>query len=165
MTLMLLSAFGGWLGHAALPQAWAQTPPLLTGVNWSSLTSNQKAALEPLADRWPQMSPEHQRKWLAMSRNYRQLSPADQERLHARMLAWAKLSSTQRMQTRRNFGNAKGALSADERRARWDAFNSLDEDEREALARKGNPVRVRSAAPAVQPQPLVVKLPEPKQAR
>ena len=162
MMVTLLGACSVWLLHASLPQVQAQPAPILTSVNWRSLSASQKAALEPLADRWPHMTPEHQRKWLAISSNYRQLSGPEQERLHERMLTWAKMSSAQRMQTRRNYDNARETLSADQRRARWDAYKNLGDDERDALMRKGNPVRLRGTAPAVQAQPLKVKLPEPK---
>ncbi|ARU05431.1 hypothetical protein CCO03_12695 [Comamonas serinivorans] len=165
LTLTLLGVFGGWATQVALPLAQAQPAPMLTSVSWGSLSASQKAALQPLAERWSAMSPEHQRKWLAVSSNYKQLSPPEQARLHERMLDWAKMSKAERMQARRNYGNAKGELSADERKAKWDAFKSLDDDEREALAREGNPTRIRSTAPAVQPQPLNVKLPAQKPQR
>jgi hypothetical protein len=164
---MLSAALLGACGLLAISasQVLAQPTPILTSVEWSSLSADQKAALQPLARRWSRMSPDNQRKWLAVSSNYKHLSPAEQELLHERMVDWASMSKAKRMQTRVNYGNARKSLSADERKAKWDEFRSLDEDEREALARKGNPPSVRSTAPAVQPQPLRVKLPEPKQSR
>ena len=132
--------------------------PALTGVSWASLSGDQKRALQPLADRWGQMPPEQQRKWIAVSANYKQLSPREQERLQDRMEEWAGMSNSQRMEARRNFGTARQELSADERKAKWDEFNNLDSDQRKALAPKNAPVR--STAPAPRTQPLTVTLPE-----
>ena len=130
----------------------------LAGVGWSSLSADQKQALQPLASRWSQLQPEQQRKWIAVSANYKQLSPREQERLQDRMEEWAGMSNSQRMEARRNFGTARKELSADERKAKWDEFNNLDSDQRKALAPKTTPVR--STAPAPRTQPLTVTLPE-----
>ena len=51
--------------------------------------ARQQRALAPLAADWDELTEPHKRKWLALSRNYAKLPPADQEILHSRMTEWA----------------------------------------------------------------------------
>jgi hypothetical protein len=76
---------------------------------------------------------EHQRKWIALARNYHRLKPAEQATLQQRMSDWAQLSPSQRTRARLNFGEAR-RLPADEKRAQWEAYQALSEQERERLA-------------------------------
>jgi hypothetical protein len=103
------------------------------GIAWRDLTARQKTALAPLKEQWPTLSVEHQRKWIALARNYHRLKPAEQATLQQRMSDWAQLSPSQRTRARLNFGEAR-RLPADEKRAQWEAYQALSEQERERLA-------------------------------
>ncbi len=118
---------------------------------WSELQPMQQRALKPLAGTWNSISEPQKRKWLAISRNFDKLPPAEQATLHARMGEWVGLSATQRSQARLNFAETK-QLSADEKQAKWQAYQALSAEEKQKLA-EGGPRRLTGAATAVKPVP------------
>lgn len=137
---------------AARPVA-APSKPL-----WRDLSARQQRALEPLALQWDSLTEPHKRKWLALSRNYARLSPAEQEILHSRMTEWATLSNQQRSQARFNFAEVK-QVPVDERKAKWEAYQALSEEERRELAARAKPRP--GAAASIRPVPAqkLVQLP------
>lgn len=122
-----------------------------TRPTWSELTAEQKEALQPLAAHWHSLHPGHKRKWLALSRNYANMSADDQTTLHSRMIEWAALSNQQRAQARLNFAEVK-RVPADERKAKWEQYQALSEEEKRRLAERA-PARPRGAAIPVRPVP------------
>jgi len=126
---------------------------------WSDLKPEQQEALQPLAPHWAGLSEAHKRKWLALSRNYPTLSPEGRSTLHSRMSDWAGLSFQQRAQARLNFAEIQ-RLAADDRKAKWEAYQALSEDERATLARRAPP-RSPGAALPLQPVPLTKLAPTP----
>ena len=129
------------------PKAAVASKPL-----WDSLTPGQQAALKPLAPHWNGISEPHKRKWLALSRNYAAMKPEDQATLHSRMTEWAGLSAQQRAQARLNFAEVK-RLPADERKAKWEAYQALSEEEKRTLAERARSARPSSVAVPVRPVP------------
>lgn len=117
---------------------------------WRELTARQQRALEPLAPHWDSLTEPHKRKWLALSRNYASLPPADQETLHSRMIEWAALSNQQRTQARFNFAEVK-QVPVDERKAKWEAYQALSEEEKRKLAERAQPRP--GAAATIRPVP------------
>ncbi len=122
-----------------------------TRPSWAELTGTQQQALRPLAASWSGMSEAQKRKWIALSSNYHAMPAAEQAKLHSRMAEWVALSPQQRAQARLNFGEAKG-LAPDDRKAKWEAYQALPEDERRKLA-AGSVVRTSPTAPALRPVP------------
>jgi hypothetical protein len=118
---------------------------------WRELTPEQQHALYPLTLVWDELSEQHKRKWLALSRNHAKLSPAEQAIQHSRMTQWATLSQRERAQARFNFAEVK-QLPADERRAKWEAYQALSEDEKRRLAERA-PARPVGVAPTIAPVP------------
>lgn len=118
---------------------------------WTELTPDQQHALQPLAPSWNGMTEAHRRKWLAMSQNFRSLSPDEQAKMQTRMTEWAALSPQQRTQARLNFAEAK-RLPADERKAKWEAYQALSAEEKRKLA-AGAPKKTPPTAAAVRPIP------------
>ncbi|AGU49604.1 hypothetical protein VAPA_1c25040 [Variovorax paradoxus B4] len=118
---------------------------------WSELTAEQQQALRPLASHWHALNPGHKRKWLALSRNYANMSADDQTTLHSRMIEWAALSNQQRAQARLNFAEVK-RVPADERRAKWEEYQALSAEEKRRLAERA-PAKPRGAAIPVRPVP------------
>ena len=125
---------------------------------WRDLSTRQQRALEPLALQWDSLTEPHKRKWLALSRNYAKLSPAEQEVLHSRMTEWATLSNQQRSQARLNFAEVK-QVPVDERKAKWEAYQALSEEEKRELAARAKPRP--GAAVSIRPVPAqkLVQLP------
>ena len=142
--------------------AWAQTSPPAVGQpttphsttpksGWQKLSKEQQDALEPLQALWSGMSEPHKRKWLALSRNFHQLSPDEKAVLQGRMREWAALTPQQRTLARLNFADVK-QLPQDQKRALWDAYQALSPEEKQKLANQ-QPKPLQSAAPAVKPTP------------
>ncbi|VTU35623.1 hypothetical protein H4CHR_03704 [Variovorax sp. PBS-H4] len=140
---------------APAPKPVAPSKPL-----WRDLSARQQRALEPLALQWNGLTEPHKRKWLALSRNYARLSPAEQEILHSRMTEWATLSNQQRSQARFNFAEVK-QVPVDERKAKWEAYQALSEEEKRELAARAKPRP--GAAASIRPVPAqkLVQLPAP----
>ncbi len=128
----------GLLTAACLLATAAQAQP------WTALSAEQQTALAPLAAQWPGMSDEQQRHWLALAQSYRAMSAPEQAALQTRMREWANLTPQQRAQARQSFDEARH-VPADEKRAKWEAYQHLPPQERERLAHEPAPT---IAAPA-----------------
>ena len=139
--------------------------PLTSESGWSKLTLPQKNALQPLARSWDSLSPGQQRKWLEVSRNYPSLPAADKANMHSRMVEWGALSNRERAEARLNFATTtelSHELTPQEKKAKWEAYQSLSAEEKKTLANKGSrpPVGAATAIRPVAPQKLVA-LPAP----
>lgn len=156
----LLSLPGPGFAQAAKPATAASKPsvatppkPAATEQSWAKLTPVQQQALKPLALKWNTLSEAQKRKWLKISQNYPLLSTEEQTTLHSRMHEWVSLSPQQRAQARLNFGKTKelsGQLTAEEKRARWQAYQALSAEEKQKLAAKASP-KPKGTATAVKP--------------
>lgn len=133
------------------PAANAAVPARNSRPAWNELTKDERRALQPLQADWARMSEPHKRKWIELSRNYPQMAPADQQRLHARMTDWAKLSPQQRAQARLNFAQAS-ELTPEERQERWKAYQALTPEQRNQL-RSSAQAKPPGAATPVRPVP------------
>jgi hypothetical protein len=132
---------------------------------WFKLTPQQKNALQPLASSWDSLSAGQQRKWLEVSRNYRALSAVDKANMHSRMAEWAALSNRERAEARLNFATAtelSHELTQQEKKAKWEAYQSLSAAEKKRLANKASRPPA-GAATAIRPVPAqkMVALPTP----
>lgn len=125
------------------------------GPAWTELTADQRQSLAPLADSWPQISEAQKRKWIALAGNFNRMSAQEQAKLHSRMAEWAALSPQQRAQARLNFGETQ-QLSAEEKRAKWEAYQALSPDEKRKLAESATrkPPTTAAAVKPVAPQKL-----------
>lgn len=135
---------------AGSPKAAVPSPksrPAAAKPLWTDLTAAQQTALRPLAQAWNGLSDAHKRKWLVLSRNYHKLSPDEQTTLHGRMADWASLSARDRAQARLNFAEVKRLAPADERKAMWEAYQALSEEERRKLAASAAAVPSTAALP------------------
>lgn len=128
---------------------------------WTELTASQQMALRPLAGRWAEISEQQRRKWIALSQNFHKLPAPEQEKLHSRMTDWAALSAQQRNLARLNFAETN-KLAPDDKKAQWEAYQALSEEEKQNLAAKA-PKKQTGAATAIKPvapQKMVV-VPKP----
>lgn len=127
--------------------------PAFSGPAWTELNPAQREVLAPLASAWPSLSESHKRKWLEMARSYRTLPPEEQAKMQGRMKEWVALTPQQRSQARLNFAKTKELskeLTAEEKKAKWEAYQSLSTEEKRKLADKA-PARPVGAAPASKP--------------
>jgi hypothetical protein len=102
---------------------------------WKELTPPQQLSLQPLASRWDRMNGTHKQKWLLISKNYQNLPPDEQAKLHRHMSKWVGLSQRQRAQARMSFKGAK-ALSSEQKTAQWAAYQALSPEEKRKFAAK-----------------------------
>jgi hypothetical protein len=116
---------------------------------WVELTSAQQLALKPLSASWNALSEGRKRKWLALSKNYPNMSSAEKVKLQERMSEWVTLSAQQRNQARLNYAQSK-AISPTEKQEKWQAYQALSPEEKHKLAVKVPPPP-KGAAPAVKP--------------
>jgi len=140
------------LGNSAHPpsaSSAANSSPAPNLGAWQSLSKRQKLALAPLAGEWHELTAQQRQKWLVLSKNFLQLSDEEQMTLHSRMREWASLSPRQRSQARFHF-NTTQALSAQDKRAQWEAYQALTEQEKRKLSSGPKPP-IKSAARSFAP--------------
>ena len=136
--------------HAAKPVVAAAKIVKAPADTWDKLTPAQKAALQPLSANWASLTEGHRRKWLAVSANFAQFSPADKTKLHGRMTDWASLSTQQREQARINFAQTK-TLTPSDKQAKWESYQALPPETKQALANINVAPKPTGAATAVKP--------------
>ncbi len=124
-------------------------PQVETGPGWETLTTPQKLALYPLAERWALISEAQKRRWLALAANFPALPEEEQAKFHDRMTDWASLSAQQRNQARLNYA-VTNRLARDDKRAQWEAYQALSDEEKRALAARAAP-KPKGAATALRP--------------
>jgi hypothetical protein len=119
---------------------WAETPsPSLIATppqpKWSDLTVQQKIVLAPLSDDWDSMEYFRQKKWLVIAARFPEMTPEDQRRIQGQMQAWGKLTPEQRELARENFktANQLPVEKKQELKQKWEEYSSLPEDEKEKL--------------------------------
>lgn len=133
---------------AVQPHKPAQ-PHLEVGPKWSELKPEQQATLLPLEHLWSGLEENRKRKWLAIAKSFPTLSPQAQETAQQRMREWAALSPAQRSQARLNFAQLQ-QLDPEEKKAKWEAFQALNDEEKQKL-QPIKPVLPKGAATAPKP--------------
>lgn len=103
--------------------------------SWSGLTPKQQALLAPLERDWADISDAQRSKWLSATPTLATMSGEEIKRVHDRIRDWTLLSGSERVNARIGFQVAK-QLTAEQRQARWEAYQALPLAERQALADK-----------------------------
>ena len=157
MAALLIFSSSGFaqMPKPAIPASAAPTGRAApAGPAWSELTLLQQQALAPLSSSWnTSMSEPQKRKWLEISKNYSALPPEGQATLTSRMKEWVALSPQERAQARLNFGKTKELskqLTAEEKKAQWEAYQALSPEEKHKLAANASP-KPAGAATAIKP--------------
>lgn len=128
-----------------------QPQEIPAGPGWETLNTPQKLALYPLAERWAVLSEAQKRRWLALAQTFSTLPQEEQDKLHSRMTEWANLSVQQRNQARINYANTQ-QLAPNDKRAQWEAYQALSDEEKRSLA-AGAAKLPAGAALAIKPVP------------
>lgn len=102
---------------------------------WRDLTPAQRGLLAPLRAHWGDMDADEQAQWLALTARADRMPDTERSRLQARIGDWARLSPGQRGQARLQYQQAQ-RWDATDRRARWEAYQSLHPDARKVLAER-----------------------------
>lgn len=138
---------------SALPAKTVVAQAAYSSPLWTELSPVEREILKPLASTWNTLSQNHKRKWLQMAKSYPALSTEEQVKMQGRMKAWVALSPQQRTQARLNFAKTKELskeLTAEEKQAKWQAYQALSDEEKRKLAAKAPP-KPAGAAPAAKP--------------
>lgn len=134
-------------------------PKTEAGPSWNELTSEQHAALRPLAARWSSLSANQKRKWIALSRTHDKLSPQESARMHSRMSTWATLSPSERAQARLNFAESR-ELGPQDKSAQWEAYQALPNEQKMDLVRQS--AKPTGASVAATGAPKLKLTPQPE---
>ena len=138
------------LAKPVAPAALSSAPP----ATWSALTPKQQALLAPLERDWADIADSQRSKWLSATPTLATMSGEEIKRVHDRMRDWTRLSASERVNARIGFQVAR-QLTAEQRRARWEAYQALPLEERQALADKAMArQRAQAAGPVRAPKTL-----------
>lgn len=132
------------------------------GPAWAELSPAQQTALAPLRNDWNDLDAGRKQKWLEVASRFGSMKPERQERVRERMTEWAKLSPSQRTEARVNYQQSK-QVPAEDRQARWEAYQALSPEERAALAARARPpssTAPSSPAQALRKAPVDAQLPK-----
>ncbi|HNI84142.1 MAG TPA: DUF3106 domain-containing protein [Ottowia sp.] len=149
--LLALTALTLWPAHAQEVAKPGSAAAVGGQIEWRSLSTAQRTALAPLERDWASLGSDQQRKWIALTQNFSRMTPQERATLQGRMTEWANLTPAQRTQARLNFGEVR-KVPADEKRAKWEEYQALPEEERARLASE-RPKPPAGAAPALRPVP------------
>lgn len=129
----------------------APVSALASAPTWQALTPAQRDLLAPLAKDWDKLGPNQRSKWLNATPRLAALPAPELARLHERMRDWAHLTPAERVDARVGFQVAK-QVDAEERQAKWEAYQALPPEKRQELADKAAARRqAKVAAPAPKP--------------
>jgi hypothetical protein len=145
-------ALAAW-GLALCTLAGGQTtaPVLDRSPTWASLSPAQKQALSPLQREWATIEPNRKQKWLEIAGRFPAMPAEERQRLQERMADWTRLTPAQRADARMQFQEVR-RVPAEERQARWQAYQALPAEERDKLARQARPVAAAASSPAAKPR-------------
>lgn len=138
----------------ALPPAQAASKPALSaGNHWRNLGGSYRRVLAPLEKDWDSLDASSQGKWLEVAGRYGTLPADEQQRVQQRMADWARMSAAERQQARTGFQGIQ-QIKADDRQAKWEAYQSLPPERRQELADKAAlKVAQKASATAAAPTP------------
>jgi len=134
----LSSALLALSASLAVAVAAAQTAADAGGPSWSSLTPAQRNALAPLAQDWATIDAQRKQKWLDLAARFPTMPVQERTRVQERMTSWARLTPQERGQARLQYQEAR-QLGPEEREARWQAYQALPPEQKEALAKRAKP--------------------------
>jgi len=159
----LLAVVAGALAPAAAQTAPPGAPTPATadagGPAWRTLSAQQRQVLAPLERDWSTIDAPRKAKWLEVAARFPAMPATEQQRVQERMAEWARMTPTQRGRARLSFQESK-QLSAEEKQARWEAYQALPDDKRRALAARGKPQDERARSPVTPAAPVGAAVPK-----
>ena len=103
--------------------------PVVQDGAWTALSATQRDALAPLEQVWPTLNESVRRRWLVIASSFASKPRETQDRMHAKMAQWSKLSPSQRAEARLRYLQA-AKLDAKAKRERWEAYNKIQPEQR-----------------------------------
>ncbi|MGB2904367.1 MAG: DUF3106 domain-containing protein [Candidatus Dechloromonas phosphoritropha] len=128
------------------------TPPQ---PGWSLLSAQQKATLAPLARDWDDLDNIRRKKWLGIAERYPAMKPDEQRRMQERMREWANLTPEQRAKVRDTYKEFNQLPSEQKQtvKQKWEAFSSLPPEEQQRLRHEGKSSSLLAPPPGAELAP------------
>ena len=106
---------------------------------WDALNPLQKSILAPLAADWNNMENLPRKKWLGIAERYPNMKPDEQRRVQERMREWASLTPEQRSKVRGTYKDFN-QLPPEQKavvKQKWEAYSNLPSDEKQRIRESG----------------------------
>jgi hypothetical protein len=141
---------GGLILSLALAGPLAAQPPTTAVIGtppqpgWSQLGAQQKTVLAPLAGEWDKMENIRRKKWLGIAERYPTMSQDEQRRMQERMREWAGLTPEQRAKARDIYKDFN-QLPTEQKQAvkqKWEAYSNLPPEEKQRVRQEGKSSRL-----------------------
>jgi len=121
---------------------WAVTPsPALIvtpqQAKWIELSTQQKAALAPLAADWDAMESYRRKKWIGIAQRFPLMTGDEQLRIQGQMQEWTQLTPEQRQHAREKYQTIsqlpteKKQELKQELKQKWEEYSNLPEEEKQ----------------------------------
>ena len=122
---------------------------------WEALSPLQKSILTPLAGDWHSMENLARKKWLGIAERYPNMKPDEQRRVQERMREWASLTPEQRSKVRGTYKDFN-QLPPEQKavvKQKWEAYSNLPSDEKQRIRESGKSGQLLQPAPSAEATP------------
>jgi len=141
-------------------------PPQKSKPAWAELTASQQQILDPLKADWDELNSSRKANWVGIANRYPSMKPEEQKRVRERMQSWAKLTPEQRRVARERY-KSMGKLPPEKReqlQQHWAEYQALPPGEKRMLdTPPTNKASERRKPKAATAQPAQPKQSTPKQ--
>lgn len=123
---------------------------------WEALSPQQKTILAPLVTDWHNMENLARKKWLGIAERYPNMKPDEQRRVQERMREWASLTPEQRNKVRGTYKDFT-QLPPEQKavvKQKWEAYSNLPSDEKQRIRESGRSGKLLQPAPSTEAAPL-----------
>ncbi|MEY8689754.1 MAG: DUF3106 domain-containing protein [Leptothrix sp. (in: b-proteobacteria)] len=103
--------------------------------SWDELSASEQRILQPLQAQWASTDAPRRQKWRDIASRFPTMNADQQARTTSRMAEWAAMTPNERNAARLQFEQVK-QLPSSERQARWDAYQALAPEQRDALSKQ-----------------------------
>ncbi len=132
---------------ATPPKPSLAVPATLISPEWQTLSADQQRLLKPLAAEWNTLEAASRVRWIELTARHNSMPAEEQRLLEERIASWALLSPAERQQARQSFQQVRQTKPQD-LQAKWEAYQALPPEQREALAGKAAQKRQPAAVSA-----------------
>ena len=122
-----------------------------SGPSWAALNAKERQSLAPLQPGWADLDAARKQKWREVAARLPQMPTEERQRVQQRMAAWSAMAPADRARARLQFQETR-QIGAQERQARWQAYQALPEEERVRLAEAAKPLQPATTSTSVAPR-------------
>lgn len=130
------------------------TPPQ---PGWNLLGPQQKSILAPLASEWDKIDNMRRKKWLGIAERYPSMKPDEQRRVQDRMREWANLAPEQRAKIRDSYKEFNQLPTEQKQvvKQKWEAYSNLPPEEKQRVRQSGRSAQLLTPATEATVTPVV----------